>query len=652
MSVLLGNGDGTFQSQVTYAVGSAPYAIVAGDFNGDGHARPGRRNIGYDTRVGAAGQRRRHLPAPGRRTPVGTLAGRHRGGGLHRRRPARPRRRQVDRTRPAPVPCRCCWATATGRSRPSGSPTRSGAIQTPSWRATSTATAGSTWPSPTGPNACRCCWATATARSSPRSPTRWGRNQTRSWRVTSTATAGSTWPSRTASDGTVSVLLGNGDGTFQPAGHLRSRVRPDRHRGGRLHRRRPCSTWPSPNCGDGTVSVLLGNGDGTFQPQVTYAVGSEPARHRGGRLQRRRPARPGRRQRTRGDGLGPAGQRRRHVPAPGHLRGRVEPRRDRGGRLQWRRPSRPGRANGLGTTVGPAGQRRRDVPARRSTYRRGAGPRLPSWPATSTATAMLDLAVANASTRLTGDVSVLLGNGDGTFQPQVTYAVGCGPDAIVAGDFTGDGRLDLAIANADASTVSVLLGNGDGTFSHSGQSDITPMANAPGRRRQRRRHRRCAGRRWGRRHPLPPGHPRAARHLRAARHGQPRRFPRAISPGSRTPIDGPLLASVDAQDDAVSLYAYRDGASSGSARWRPARSRRRSSRPTSTATAGTTWSSAMPATARSRCSSATTGVGRLLDRTSTSLLPPLTLAVGLGVSDVEAVDTTGDGASISWSPTS
>ena len=74
----------------------------------------------------------------------------------------------------------------------------------------------------------------------------------------------------------------------------------------------------------------------------------------------------------------------------------------------------------------------------------------------------LDLAVANAGD---GTVSVLLGNGDGTFQPQVTYAVGSGPDAIVAGDFTGDGRIDLAVANGRCDdTVSVLLGNGDGTF--------------------------------------------------------------------------------------------------------------------------------------------------------------------------------------------
>ena len=78
-----------------------------------------------------------------------------------------------------------------------------------------------------------------------------------------------------------------------------------------------------------------------------------------------------------------------------------------------------------------------------------------------TGNGQLDLAIANS-----GDdtVSVLLGNGDGTFEPQVTYAVGSDPDAIVAGDFTGDGHLDLAVANGGDDTVSVLLGNGDGTF--------------------------------------------------------------------------------------------------------------------------------------------------------------------------------------------
>ena len=77
-------------------------------------------------------------------------------------------------------------------------------------------------------------------------------------------------------------------------------------------------------------------------------------------------------------------------------------------------------------------------------------------------------------------MSVLLGNGDGTFAPQVTYAVGSDPDAIVAGDFTGDGHLDLAVANDCDDTVSVLLGNGDGTF----QPQVTyAVGDGPGRDR-------------------------------------------------------------------------------------------------------------------------------------------------------------------------
>ena len=61
-------------------------------------------------------------------------------------------------------------------------------------------------------------------------------------------------------------------------------------------------------------------------------------------------------------------------------------------------------------------------------------------------------------------VSVSLGNGDGSFQAAVSYAVGSNPVAATLGDFNGDGRLDLAAANYNGSNVSILLGNGDGTF--------------------------------------------------------------------------------------------------------------------------------------------------------------------------------------------
>lgn len=48
----------------------------------------------------------------------------------------------------------------------------------------------------------------------------------------------------------------------------------------------------------------------------------------------------------------------------------------------------------------------------------------------------------------------------------LTIPVGNQPVAIVAGDFNDDGKLDLAVANSGDSTSTLLLGNGDGTFTH------------------------------------------------------------------------------------------------------------------------------------------------------------------------------------------
>lgn len=73
----------------------------------------------------------------------------------------------------------------------------------------------------------------------------------------------------------------------------------------------------------------------------------------------------------------------------------------------------------------------------------------------------LDLAVANVGSN---NVSVLLGNGNGRFQPAVEYSVGSTPLSIAVGDFNRDGKLDLAVGNVNSHDVSILLGNGDGTF--------------------------------------------------------------------------------------------------------------------------------------------------------------------------------------------
>ncbi len=72
-----------------------------------------------------------------------------------------------------------------------------------------------------------------------------------------------------------------------------------------------------------------------------------------------------------------------------------------------------------------------------------------------------ELAVANY---LSNNVSVLMGNGDGSFATDATFAAGNRPVSIAIGDVDGDGIHDLAVANEDSDDVSVLMGNGDGTF--------------------------------------------------------------------------------------------------------------------------------------------------------------------------------------------
>lgn len=75
----------------------------------------------------------------------------------------------------------------------------------------------------------------------------------------------------------------------------------------------------------------------------------------------------------------------------------------------------------------------------------------------------LDLAVVNTGINELGDVSVLLGNGDGSFGRPKAHDLGAVPLFVRAGDFNRDGKQDLAVTT-NSNFVAVLLGNGDGTF--------------------------------------------------------------------------------------------------------------------------------------------------------------------------------------------
>jgi len=81
----------------------------------------------------------------------------------------------------------------------------------------------------------------------------------------------------------------------------------------------------------------------------------------------------------------------------------------------------------------------------------------------------LDLAVAN---RASNNLSIMPGNGDGTFQAGADYGVGKTPFDVTAGDFDGDRNPDLAVGNLDGRFISIFLGNGSGTFARAARQGV------------------------------------------------------------------------------------------------------------------------------------------------------------------------------------
>lgn len=236
-----------------------------------------------------------------------------------------------------------------------------------------------------------------------------------------------------ASTDTVWVFLGNGDGTLQNPKKFTTGIGPiqvmagDFNRDGKLDLAVSCN-----NNGPGALSILLGNGDGTFQPHIDYGSEvSEPTAATMGDFNN--------------DGTLDIAFFANHNDELYLLLG-----------------------NGDGSfrvTGGPA-EFSSNV----------------QWmfPVDLNNDGKLDLLVTDQSNN---DAVILLGNGDGTFRSPERYTVGNTiPTEIVPGDFNGDGKLDLASANSDSyspSTIGILLGNGDGTFQSPVQIPANPRGTGP-----------------------------------------------------------------------------------------------------------------------------------------------------------------------------
>ncbi len=553
VSVLLGNGDGTFRSQVTNLVGSEPGSIATGDFTGDGRTDLVVSNYDSDDVSVLLGN------GDGTFQPQVTYA-------------------------VGSSPTSIVRGDFNGDGRTDLAVLNEGSDDVSVLLGNGDGTFQPQVTYPVGPDPDAMVAGDFTGDG----------------RLDLAVTGSSTDPVTGGSVGDVSLLLGNGDGTFQPQVTYMVGVLPqaivagDFTGDGRLDLAL-AGAGVNPVTGgvEGEVAVLLGNGDGTFQPQVNYTVGSGPDAI------------------VAGDFTG-----------DGHLDLAV--------------------TNESSNTVSVLLGNGDGTFQPRVSYAVGSQPRS-IVAGDYGGNGHVDLAVTNGNGFGPGTVSVLLGNGDGTFQPQVTYAVGSTSLGIVAGDFNGDGKLDLATTDDQSDDVSVLMATGDGSFVYPGQFATTPHATPV----------------------VADGDGDGTDDVlvvdgsgdildRQGIPGQPGSFepPVTVNPGNpsrdiawvQNTAAGPLLASVDARDPAISLYAWRDGGF---------------------IQIGSLSTGQFPAQIISADLSSD-GLDDLVVRNAgdgtltvffgtpfigpvtpgfipVSFLAPVTLPAGLGVSDVEAVDTTGSG---------
>jgi hypothetical protein len=208
----------------------------------------------------------------------------------------------------------------------------------------------------------------------------------------------------------VSVLLGNGDGTLRTVGSFSVTGGPDSVALGDFNGDGKLDVTVA-NQFNNTVSVLLGNGDGTLQAALSFAVGSSPAAVAVGDFN--------------GDG-------------------------------KWDLAA----ANFTNNTVSVLAGNGDGTFQAAQNYTVGRDP-VSVAVGDFNGDGALDLAVANAGS---DSISLLLGNGSGAFGTAKNYSVGFYPNSVTTADLNGDGKLDLAVSNLSSDSVSVLLGNGDGSF--------------------------------------------------------------------------------------------------------------------------------------------------------------------------------------------